>query len=70
VMTPRAERGTADQLVRLAKAHAYVTKWNNGDYTLRQIADAVSVKFGVWADVEHGRMQFKTPTGWVQILPV
>jgi hypothetical protein len=67
LMAPKAERRTAEQLVRIAKAVAYITRWNTGEYPLHRIADAVGVKYNVWASAEGSVIKVNTPTGWVQV---
>ena len=67
LLAPKTERSTAGTLVNLAKAYAYVAKWNTGEYPLTAIANAVGVKYNVWANVERGVLTFNTPTGWVEV---
>ena len=68
LMTPKAARGTARQLVNLTKAMTFIAKYADSGYSLDQIRNAVSVKFNVWASVEGDTLSLNTPTGWVKVL--
>jgi hypothetical protein len=67
LLTPKQQRGTADHLVRIAKAVTYIRRWNTGAYSLDDIRNAVGVKFSVWATVEGNEISVNTPTGWMVV---
>ena len=67
LMTPKAARGTARQLVNLTKAIAFINKYADSEYSLDDIRITVGVKFNVRATCEDNTISVNTPTGWVAI---
>lgn len=68
LLTPKSTASTSRHLTNLAKAISFIKKYNTGEYTLRQIANGVHVKFGVWATVEDDVLSVNTGHGWLPVV--
>lgn len=68
LIAPKSTASASRHLNKLATAISFIEKHAGRGFTLAQIANAVGVKFSVWAVVEDDALKVNTGTGWLTVV--